>query len=444
MKVFKGGGPIISLILSDLKRRIKSPTTWIIIWLILLLSYVEIENMKAERLDRQFSGEHNIELEILDIRLQGSKYWANFVNKYTNKKRVEIAKKIVKAEFNEDYRSYNRYKAFYSLIYAKMYMSHSDRIRSKAAEIEMKEIWDKVSDGTHFEDISTYFYGDRAYLMDFFNIYQAKFYYYLYTNDLEEVYKDDINNVSFLYRYLIDMLPLLLIVFPILLTHNSINKEVNSGSARLVLTQGISRWKYYISKYISGVIHILFLAYIPLMFISVMIGFKYGFVSFKYPVFYYPLGFKGLTPRYNYVEGLKNPYEYIGISRLPQQSIKEFETILLGDEIIPFYNFLILNILFTLLFVLFAVALSELVSALINNEIISFGLVLAIFISGYKLSEPYTHERNYNISPFTMNNSATIINGSCNVTALTSFLILSLFTILLLTIGMLYFKKKNI
>lgn len=430
--------------LSDLKRRIKSPTTWIIVWLILLLSYVQIDKMKTERLDRQFSGKHNIELESQDIRLQGSKYWANFVNEYTNKKRVEIAEKIVKAEFNEDYRSYNRYKTLYNLIYAKMYMSHSDRIRSKAAEIEMKEIWDKVSDGTPFEDIGTYFYGDQAYLMDFFNIYEAKFYYYLFTNDLEVVYKDDINNVSFLYRYLIDMLPILLIAFPVLLTHNSINKEVNGGTAKLVLTQGISRWKYYISKYISGVMHILFLVYIPLMLISAMIGFKYGFVSFKYPVFYYPLGFNGLTPRYNYMEGLNNPYEYIGISRLPQQSIKGFKTILLGDEIIPFYNFLILNILFTLLFVMFAVALAELISALINNEIISFGLASAIFVAGYKLSEPYIHERNYNLSPFTMNNPAAIINGSCNVTALASFLILCLFTILLLTIGMLYFKKKNI
>jgi len=430
--------------LSDLKRRIKSPTTWIIVWLVLLLSYMQIDNMKAERLNRQFYGKHNTELENLDIRLMGSKYWAYFVNEYTNKKRIEIAERIIKAEFNEDYRSYNRYKAFYSLIYAKMYMSHSDRILSKAAKMEIKEIWDEVSDGTRFEDIGTYFFGNQTYLMDFLNIYEAKFHYYLYNNDLDVVYKDDINNISFLYKYLIDVLPVLLLAFPVLLAHNSINKDVNSGIARLVLTQGIARWKYYISKYISGVLYILFLLYMPLIFISAIIGFNYGFGSLKYPVFYYPLGFKGLIPRHNFVEGLAAPYKYIGISRLPKQSVRGFETILLGDEIIPFYNFLILVVLFAILFALFAVALAELISAIINSQLISFGLASAVFTAGYKLSEPYIHERHYNLSPFTMNNPVAIINGSCNATALASFLILCLSAILLLTIGILYFSKKNI
>ncbi len=156
------------------------------------------------------------------------------------------------------------------------------------------------------------------------------------------------------------------------------------------------------------------------------------------------MGFKGFTPRHNFIEGLAYPYVYIGISRLPKQLIGGVETILLGDEIIPFYNFLLLSILFTMLFVMFSVALGELISALIPNEIISFALVSLVFVIGYKLGQPYIHGRHYNLSPFTMNNPATIINGSCNVTSLTSILILSLSTLVLLTIGILYFKKKNI
>ncbi len=409
-----------------------------------MLSYVQVDKIKAERLNRQFSGKHNIELENLEIRMKGSKYWINFADEYTNKKRVEIAEKIVKSEANEDYKSYNRYKSLYNLIYAKMYMSSTDKILSKAAQMEIKKIWDKVSDGIRLEDIGRFYFGHQTYLMDFFNIYEAKFYYYLYNNGLEAVYQDDINNISFLYRYLIDVLPMLLIIFPVLLTYNIINREVNNGSIRLVLTQGISRWKYYISKYISGLLHILFLAYIPLLFISTLIGFEYGFVSPRYPVFYYPLGFKYLIPRYNFVEGLSAPYKYIGISRLPQQKVREFETILLGDEIIPFYKYLALIILFTILFIMFAVALVELISALINNEILSFALTSIIFVLGYRLSQPYIHGRHYNLSPFTMNNPATIVNGSCNVTALTSLIILSFSTIVLLGLGVLYFKKKNI
>jgi len=432
------------LILSDLKRHFKSPITWLLIWLILLLSYVQVDKIKAERINRQFSGKHNIEMESLDIRMQGSKYWTNLVNEYTNKKRVEIAQKIIKAEAEEDYESYNKYKTLYNLIYAKMYMSSTDKILSKAAEIEIKKLWHKASDGIDFEDIDTFYFRHQAYLTEFFYIYKAKFYHYLYKHGLEEVYKDDINNLSFLYRYLIDVLPMLLLILPVLLTYNTISREVNNGSIKLLLTQGLSRWKYYISKYISGILYILFLVYIPLIFISAMIGYKYSFVSLKYPVFYYPIGFKSLSPRYNFVEGLSEPYVYIGISRLPKQHIRGFETILLGDEIIAFYKFLGLAIFFTILFLMFAVALVELVSALLDNEILSFALLAVIFALGYKVSQPFIHGKHYNLSPFTMNNPVTIINGSCNVTALTSLLILAFSTIALLATGILYFNKRNI
>ena len=323
-------------------------------------------------------------------------------------------------------------------------MSSTDVIQFKAAEKKIKEIWDNVSDGTKYEDISIYHAGDRFPLMGFSCINHAKFHNYLYNNDLDVYYNDDINNISFLYNYLIDILPILLIIFPILLIYNSINKEINNESIKLSLTQGLPRWKYYMAKYISGVLHILLLVYIPLIFVSVIIGFKYGFVSLKYPVSYYPLGFKSLIPRHNFVEGLNYPNIYIGISRLPRQSIRGVETILLGDEIIPFYKFILLSILFTILFVLFVVALVELISSLINNEQMGFIITALIFSLGYKLSQPYIHERHYNLSPFTMNNSAAIINGSCNVTALTSFIILSLSTIILLSTGIIYFKKKDI
>ena len=51
------------------------------------------------------------------------------------KKGLRLLKKIIKAEAEEDYESYNKYKTLYNLIYAKMYMSSTDKILSKAAEI---------------------------------------------------------------------------------------------------------------------------------------------------------------------------------------------------------------------------------------------------------------------------------------------------------------------
>lgn len=432
-----------SLLLYDLRKRFKSPVTWLLIWIILMMSCVKIDEIKSSRLNRQFSGNYNTEFPKLDVSMKDHIGWRSFLDEKTRNIIVHTAEEVIKADKERDYKNYNKYHTFFELINAKTYMS-SDRIRFNAAEKQIKEIWDNVSDGIKYDDVMINYGGDSHYLMEFYSINHAKFHNYLYNNNLDVFYKDDINNISFSYNYLMDILPIVLIIATVVFMYNSINREVNNQATKLVLTQGLPRWIYYIARYISGTLHTLFIAYIPLTFVSTILGFKYGFKSLKYPVFYFPRGLKYLTPRYNYVKDLINPYSFISVSRIPKQVTRNYETVQLGDEIIPFYLFLILTILFTILFILFAVALIELISALINNEIISFTVITIIFLFGYKLSEPFIHERNYNLSPFTMNNAAAIVNGTYNVTALASFLILLFTTIILLAIGLTYFKRKEI
>ena len=409
----------------------------------MIISYVKTDEIKTQRLGRPFTGNYNTEFAKQSITMKDNILWRRNSDDSTNEIVIENAKKIIKADRERDYKSYNKHYTFRELIYAKEYMS-TDEIRFNAAERQIKGLWDNVSDEVKYEDTNISYAGDQYYLMEFSLINIAKFHNYLYNNDLEVFYEDEINNIAFSYNYLMDILPMVLIISVVLFAYNSINREINSQVAKLILTQGIPRWKYYLSKYISGVLHILFVVYIPLAIISTILGLKYGFISLKYPVFYYPRGLKYLTPRFNYVRELTNPIGFISISRLPKQLAKGSETILLGDEIISFYMFLILTMILTILFILFAVALVEFISAIINNELISFAVVAVVFLTGYRLSEPYIHERHYNLSPFTMNNAATIINGSSNVTALTSFLILLIMTIVLLTIGITYFKRKEI
>lgn len=75
-------------------------------------------------------------------------------------------------------------------------MSPTDNIQYKAAEKKIREIWDNVGDGTKYEDISIYHAGDRFPLMVFSCIYNAEFHNYLYNNDLDVYYNDNINNIS--------------------------------------------------------------------------------------------------------------------------------------------------------------------------------------------------------------------------------------------------------
>ena len=113
-------------------------------------------------------------------------------------------------------------------------------------------------------------------------------------------------------------------------------------------------------------------------------------------------------------------------------------------EVIPFYKYLIMVILLTVLFIAFAVALTQLVSAIINKELISFALSSSIFVIGTLISSPFKYEKHLNLSPFTMENASRIVIGTYNVTALTSTIILLLSTILLLILGCKYFNKKEI
>ena len=113
-------------------------------------------------------------------------------------------------------------------------------------------------------------------------------------------------------------------------------------------------------------------------------------------------------------------------------------------EVISFYKYLLMVLLLTILFIAFAVALTKLISAVINNEIISFVAVTGVFVIGTLISSPFKYDKHLNLSPFTMENASRIIIGNYNVTALTSMLILLAATALLLCIGNRYFKRKEI
>ncbi|WP_353093578.1 hypothetical protein [Tissierella praeacuta] len=113
-------------------------------------------------------------------------------------------------------------------------------------------------------------------------------------------------------------------------------------------------------------------------------------------------------------------------------------------EVIPFFNYLLMVILSTILFIAFTVALTQLISAIINKEIISFVAISIVFAIGILISSPFKYGKHLNLSPFTMKHASRIVIGTYNVTALTSTLILLASTIVLLIAGTIYFKRKEI
>lgn len=262
------------------------------------------------------------------------------------------------------------------------------------------------------------------------------------------------NNITYLYDYLFNILPKFIIIIPILFIYNTINKEKNVGSLKLVLTQSISRWKYYLSKWLSGIIHVIFTLSFPAILISTILGLINGFVSLNYPTIYFKntmTSFKNIPNYLDAVKMQKGYFKTFGDSDAtfsyfaPKSSyVSNFANPHEKMEIIPFYKYLLIVVLLSILFIAFAVALTQLISAIVNKEIISFVGITLIFGLGILATSPFKYEKYLNLSPFTMENGSRIVIGTYNTTALASTLILFISSIMLLTIGIIYFRRKEI
>ena len=447
---------MLIFIRTDLRQRIKNPLTWFIIFILCLMSMLNIMELKEARLNRTFRGH--------DIHSYGSHKYDWVGRKYEIKKLypkayfgrwmyTKIQEDIVDANEANDIKGLVRLLTFDYLIGAKGGYVTNDPIMNTVFYNKTIDIWNDVSGGIPYEDIDFYpidsdiFKDGRNY-----SLLSAKYYYELYKNNFEPIYYDDINNTTYLYNYFFGIVPKFIVIISIIFIYNTINKEKNRGSLKLVFTQSVSRWEYYISKWISGLIYIIFILLFPTIIISLLLGMKNGFISMKYPTLYIKDTMTSLKPIPNYFDIIKakmGSYPWFNKTALGYYapSHKTFVDVVAEHnktELIPFYKYLLMVLLLTILFIGFAVALIQLISAIINHEIISFVVAIGVFIIGTLISSPFKYEKHLNLSPFTMENASRIIIGTYNVTALTSILILLGFTILLLIIGVIYFNKKEI
>lgn len=448
---------MITLIQIDLKQRIKSPLTWFIIFILLTMSILSIIEVKEARLNRPFKG-HDVYMwergSIIDLaKIMDEKERAMYPEVYlAHYMRTKVQEDVIKANEENDIKEITRLLTFYHLINAKGGYVTNDPIGNMVFYNKVIEIWNDVSGGIPYEDINFYPIYSYHEVKTLYLLY-AKYYYQLYINDFEPIYSDDINNVTCLYNYFFDIIPKFIVIIPIIFIYNVINKDKNTGSLKLILTQSISRKKCYISKWISGVIHITFVLYSPAIIIGIISGLANGFVSFNYPVIYLKGSVTSFKSIPNYFDAIKEQLgyhfkfgynktfiNYAPISNLAINDISPHEKM----EIIPFYQYMLMVILLTILFITFAVALIQLVSAIVDNEIISFTVAVVVFILGSLISSPFKYDKHLNLSPFTMEHASRIVIGTYNVTALTSTIILLGATIFLLIIGCRYFKKKGI
>ena len=445
---------------TELKRKFKNPVLWIMILIITVLLYINIErSYEANEMDIILNYQPGIivlsrdESYFDDSPITFNDNYSDSYNSIVSYT-FEISRK---AYFDHDLVKLNKIGSFRSLLSVNLYANsigngNRDDVLSKyLCQIANEELWDKVSDGTKYEDID-FSYNGRLNLYNVIStIFRARYYYYLSINNLDEIEKNEFNNLYVLYNWTTEIIPILVVFVTILLSYDLINKDVKEGSTKLLITQSIPRWKYYIGKFFASLIIVLFVIMLPLTISNIYLKFNVKSQPINYPIVYDNQGLKKIKPSFNYIkENLKKyeKYEQVAFYKIPYSKVDstQFKWPLYqrNTDLIGFDKFLLLTFFYNLLFIMFIIAFVQLISSIFNNVIISLFATVGIYGGFYYLFRPFLHGKHYNLCPFTMNNGARIVAGTHNVTMLTATIILISSTILFLVIGLKYFKIKEI
>lgn len=101
-------------------------------------------------------------------------------------------------------------------------------------------------------------------------------------------------------------------------------------------------------------------------------------------------------------------------------------------------------LLLLLVSIMFYVVLNLFISFVIKNKIIAFSVSGLITLVGTIISQRWTVGDRYNLSPFTMNNPIMILNGTYNVTVLTTLIILAGTILFMFSCNILYYQRKDL
>lgn len=438
----------------DLKRKIKNPRTIFVIILIFILSLQKIVqyNIESGKSDNgslynrgediERRGRSGLDAYVFDY---GNKTDGKTLNSYEVMTNTGIQMKM--AVRNKDYNEYNRLSTFGNLLTAKSIVLKEEKLREISFRRQVIEMWDDVSKGISYNDISFKDRAPRGKLHFYYKfLIEAKHDYILYTENLIPIDPYYIDSASFMYMYLNEVLPFIMGSIILILTFDNVNEEWTSGSIKMTISNISSRNKYIVSKIITGSLYTLFVITVPAILISLVYGLFDGFKNYKYPVLYLKDGFKSLKPLPNYLEFDRTNVGYntsVGISLhsgIPKGAMGISNRLTL----MHLYKFLILSIILLLLSIIFYVALNTLISSLSKNKVVGFIISAIITIVPTIISKSLILNEHFNLSPFSMNNPIRILNGTYNVTALASLLILIGASLSLILINIKFYGRKDL
>lgn len=440
------------LIYFELKRRLRSSIFIIVIIVLIIAIVMDMGKANTLRDSRPF-GDYPVSLTTNSYDWIGTE---TEKRKAAYPKAVEsfslfsrTAKQREQAAFEDDYIEYARLSSFNMLLTYKMFGVGNSEISEAGVESVIGDLWKDVSGDVSFESVNfrpfSSLYSDR--LGTYMTV--ARFYHSIYEEGLRIEYSDENTTASVVYRYMDDVLPIALLFLGVFFSFQSINKEKENGSLKLLITQSMHRSKIYIAKWISGVIQIMAALFAPIFIAFTAIFIMTGNSGLKYPLPYLQGIFSRFVPIANYAltsEGGKPAtLATRGIGHIAT-SVPMTRTLIFHPDVsyMSLAIYIIVVFLLTLFFAAFIVAFVQLISAVIDNVQLSLAATLSSLSVIILLSIPFTHGEQINLSPFTLFRPTRIIEGLYNITPLTSMIILVVSTFVLMLVGCQFFRRKAI
>ncbi len=436
--------------------KLKNKQTWLLILILCFASLLVMQNIEDKRIHRNFAT--NYATDSFMYLSQTKKVASLTDTDKMNNPQVEFSYQLFddvrddiwRLSYSSDYREMNRLMSLVSMLQIREYYSGAKT--DQEINDSIKPIWSNVAEGIPFEaiDFAVKMKGEGSVPINLYLL-MTKYHHYLYENNLNMVFNDELSNISFIYSYLDVVLPMVTIALSLFLAYNTINAPMQDGKIKLLISSGINRKKFYFSVWISNLIQIVIIIITPLLLMNGLISLNGSDVRLDYPMVI-------LSEPLTKIEEIPNYYDLAKetgrLSELYPNSLGRIPPLndyfaYGGDvhsrtEIVPFYQFAILALYLALLFISFLSAFTIFISTLIRNSIISLMISGSTFLIGYLLTVNLTKMDYMNWSPFTMFNPVRIIEGIYNTTFISSASILSISTFILLLLGSKLFELKSI
>ena len=467
---------------NEIKRKLKNPVLWILILMMIILLYISVrKSFEANEFDAILKYDpayiyFDEEIRFSDAFKHSINVFGKNYEEYYDyhpgvespsfyKARLDNYEIEKEAYYDNDIKEQNRTNSFNELLYAN-HKANSDAFQNNyllqyICEVANNELWEKVSGGIKYDDInfsnvSHVSDTETRFLYDVIkSVSSARYSYYLYSNNLKPIPSGEyveFNNLYVINKWIKEIIPMILVLILLLLNYDLINKGVKEGSTKLLISQSMPRWKYYLSKFFASTIIVVFTIILPLIVTNLYLKTNIKSQPMNYPIVYDKQGLTKLKPSFNFMEEnfeTYGRYEHQAFYKIPYSKMDTTKNLSVplyqrNTDLIGFNKFLMLTSIYTLLFIMFMVSFIQLCSTIFNNTIISLLATTGIYGLFYFLFNPYLYGKHYNLCPFTMSNSARIVGGTHNVTMLTAFLVLTSATLILLFVGTKYFKRKEI